>query len=530
MDVQYKCLFTELEFSQKRNAIFGEFYSKLEQFLKETKNKSLNNLPELYSEYVYKKGEHISVQHFVFKNENLKIQFFDVRKSKYKFYFERLKKVDIYPKENSLDTDKPIEEWIFDENYLKYLLKEIHKMKNPKFAHNINSIKEDSSVVSLNDSSIVDFMKGDWNVVYESPKSIDYDKIKRSKNKEKKEDELFLELIGLKKENISERNNVSSLLPCSFVDGTFKEKSIFFHNEDKYFTFNILQDLDNKYNWGILGYLYINFEFLRKVNRQKRLELFAYSLLSLFPQNFELFQNFFENNIKNLLTDKINCLKEIIREIIYFFNNYFSKDEQKDSNKGNNEEESKKDNNDNTELNLFNNVKQKNFFIIFDNITNNDDDNLIDKIIDNHPSTDIKFKFIKIYPLINDYSFNKFLKCYNGQTSHTIFFANLNNYCNNEDNNNNNSNEKKLNIFNENNKKNEELLYDLIRIYYFKEIFVDSKNEEENSKSLGFLKNYFYYFNIEFDNKINKLSHIYFKKKVIEEEFNKKYANIFNLT
>ena len=106
-----------------------------------------------------------------------------------------MKKVDIFLNENYSEIDEPIKEWIFDENYLKYLLKEKYKMKNPKFAHNTNSIKEDTSIVSLNDSSIVDFMKGSWNVVYESPKSIDYDKIKKSKDKEKKEDELFLELI-----------------------------------------------------------------------------------------------------------------------------------------------------------------------------------------------------------------------------------------------------------------------------------------------------------------------------------------------
>ena len=57
MDIQYKFLFNELGFWEIRNKIFEEFYSKLMQFLKDKKDESLSldNLPELYSEYFYKK-------------------------------------------------------------------------------------------------------------------------------------------------------------------------------------------------------------------------------------------------------------------------------------------------------------------------------------------------------------------------------------------------------------------------------------------------------------------------------------------
>ena len=40
----------------------------------------------------------------------------------------------------------------------------------------------------------------------------------------------------------------------------FNKKTIIFHNEDGYFRFNLLQQLDIYYDNGIFGNFYINFE------------------------------------------------------------------------------------------------------------------------------------------------------------------------------------------------------------------------------------------------------------------------------
>ena len=73
-------------------------------------------------------------------------------------------------------------EWIIGIDYLKYLLNVIYKMKHPKFAHIINSMKSDKSVLSINGTYIYTFMESEWNVIYESTQSIDYDKIVKYKS------------------------------------------------------------------------------------------------------------------------------------------------------------------------------------------------------------------------------------------------------------------------------------------------------------------------------------------------------------
>jgi len=57
------------------------------------------------------------------------------------------------------------------------------------------------------------------------------------------------------------------------------------------------------------------------------------------------------------------------------------------------------------------------------------------------------------------------------------------------------------------------MIYDFIRIYHFKEIFVTSVNYEFNLESIHFLIKYLPYLNIEFDNENRRTIDIDFKNK-----------------
>ena len=41
-------------------------------------------------------------------------------------------------------------------------------MKNPKLAHSINSINDESSIVSLKEDNIDDYINSDWDIVYDA--------------------------------------------------------------------------------------------------------------------------------------------------------------------------------------------------------------------------------------------------------------------------------------------------------------------------------------------------------------------------
>ena len=90
-----------------------------------------------------------------------------------------------------------------------------------------------------------------------------------------------------------------------------------------------------------------------------------------------------------------------------------------------------------------------------------------------------------------------------------------------------NENNQKIKIFNEN-INDEQKIYDLIRIYHFKEIFVTSINYKSNLESINFLTNYYYNLNIQFDNKERKIIDIDFKNKTIKNKFDEKYKDALN--
>ena len=431
--------------------------------------------------------------------------------------------MEIYLEENNFN-----KEWIFDdENYLEYLLMNVYKMKNPKFSHTLKSKEDDSSVNSYEEINIKKFISNDWSIIYESPIIIDYNNIYEKKKilcEEKINDNYFIELTGLNEdEKLSSYfnfyNEYSSNSADLFSNYTETEKKvIIFHNEDKYFKLNLLKELEYYYFRENFCYLYINFDYLKKIEHQKRLELFAYSLLSLFPKNFQALKEYYEK-IKNILSDKLECLPQVIDEIIKnFSDNIIGKKMNVINNLNKNKEE--KDN-------LFKGKEDKKlYFVIFDDIINIDYNNIVEQIINKHSSNN-NFKFIKIYPLINGYTLDEFFDYiflnYDPYFPFTLYFANFYNFSKNglylED--------KDINIKNikEFQNNDEKLIYDLIRIYNFKDIFINSEKCEKNYESIISLKKYFKYFHILFDNDNKKIINIVFKMKKIEEEFNNKYQD-----
>lgn len=528
----YDILFNTLGFKEIRNEVFEEFYSKISKFNK-SKNKDIQkHLLRSYKQYIHTKNEFIQIKNFIFKSDLSFLYLYNINYPKFLFTFEYLKKVDIFTDENFNESNK---EWIFGEEYLKYLVTNIYNMKSPKIAHNINS--DNSSILSLNDKNAYDFMRNDWKVIYEAPKSVNYDKILNNKKvvwTNKKEDEFFIKLSGLK--NVENKFSLFNELDqqTSSLSEIFKKydelqnRIVIFHNKDELFALNLFRILDYYYNWGLFGNLYINFEFLKSQNRQNRLDLFAYCLWSLFPINYKLFQEFFEDKIKNKLTDKITCIPLIIEEIIDYFKKKVFVNEKKFTNENlANSNSSNPDNNIlKLDTNLFSDIAEKKFFIIFDNVTDCSYKKLIDDITFKY-GTNFYFKFIIIYPLVNQFTNEQFINYVVNPPDmyfpYDLYFANIKQYFFKD-----NEKEKKIKIFNKE-ENNEELIYDLIRIFNFNEIFIKSSNAESNSNSLFFLTKYMNYLYIEFDNNNKKIIKILFKNKRIEDEFNNKYQDTLDI-
>ena len=520
---EYDYLFEKLGFKTLRNEIFNDFHSKLQEF-KENNSKDINNLVEIFNSYI-EKEKNLEIKEFSFIPGKCGILFYHKSHQSIKFVFEKLKHVTIFTKEKS---NECVEEWILGEKYLKYIINNIYKMKNPKFAHKLDSINDENSIISLNDLNIKNFMDDNWDYIYEASTSIDFQNIFKNKEiyfteKQVEKDPFYLKLIEIdssEKINFNKfQKHSSSLMELFNYYETYEQNIIIFHNEDKYFKLNLLNELEYHKTSGHFGYLYLNYKNFANLRRQERLEMYAYCLLSLFPNNYTHFQQFFEDNIKYLISDDLKCFPDIIDKIIEYFSNNVFGDKAKESNLY--VAENKEDIHF-----LFNKVNEKKFFIIFDDIEENKIKTVIDDITNKYSKN---FLYITIYSLKNMFGFEEFFKTFldkNTKNSQNIlYFANLFNLnpkSQQED------EDITLNIF----KKNcieEELIYDLIRIFHFKEIFVNSKEYEENLKSIKFLKKYFIYLNIKFNNQDKKIEDIAFKSKKIEDEFNTKYLDSLNI-
>ena len=524
-ETKFDTLFNNYQFTNVRNDV-------LKQLLFKLQNIGEKSLTEKYSKYLNSERNNlISVNGFTFDLGFKKIILYPASNKYFYFKFERIKLVKIYDEDKSEIKD----EYIFNEKYLKYILKNIYGITNPKISRHID---DDSSAISLTDDNIIDFMnEEDDFIIFDSKVvTIDYENIKKYKFipydfKEKfLSDKFLIKLFGMNK-NINNQlskkdTNISSIFN-NIINIDIKTE--IFHNDNDLFALELLSDFNYEYISGNYGYLYINFEFLKALPRKERLELFAYTLLSFFPKNYKLFEEFFEKNIKKNLTKNINCLPNVIKNIIkYFEDNIFNQKGLKNNNESDNDIIITKntndiDNNNNyIDYDLFKNVQEAKFFFIFDNVISYEYYNILLEIINNY-SLQRHFKFLIIIPLINEFTINK---CFNKFSSEkeNFIFANL---CDLEDK--DSCEEKKKGnsldasgIFS--NENEEEACYDLLRIQNFNKIYFESNT----SNSILFLKKYMKYLNLEFDNKNKKISKIGYKTKEIKTIFENKYLDALN--
>ena len=140
------------------------------------------------------------------------------------------------------------------------------------------------------------------------------------------------------------------------------------------------------------------------MNHKERLEYFFYCLITLFSLEHSSFIDFFENQIKNILTKNYECLSVVIPLIIKYIKNNFLKKENGNNEKGSIE------------------FKKDVYYIIFNDVDNQDYYNIIKNIID---ECDLKnnFKFLVIFPLNNNFACENFFDCISN--NHQIFFANF---------------------------------------------------------------------------------------------------------
>ena len=349
----YDFLVKDLKFNDVRNKIFSDLNSKINTFI--SQNDDYNDLKDFLSKFGAYKNNYPDITLYNFK--------FDIRGNIIYFYHKDFKDFTYsisYVKKFQIslhyDGSDAKDEWIFNDDFFIYLIYNVYNMKNPKFAHRIESINEESSIISLNENNLEEYIEKNWNIIYEAKESINFDKILGIKKKdfiEKENEEFFKNLIGFKQIGNLPKDYHKYKTYCSSLDKMFlnrnltNKRTIIFHNEDIYFRYNLLSELERTYDAREFGNFYINFELLRDIKSNERLERIAYFLSFLFPKDYEKFIKFFEENIKYKISDHLNCWKEIIIEIIdYFENNIFKKEKEKEKlNEGDNNKKSTDNNN-----------------------------------------------------------------------------------------------------------------------------------------------------------------------------------------
>ena len=525
MNELYDILFKDYGFEAIRNKIFDNLISNIEGFFK----KNEYNGPD---DFLSKLKEFLKFNpNFIYENFKFKFlgdsAYFYHQKYNFDYNITTLKKYEISLNSDGNDAK---EEWIFNYNYLMYLIFKVYNMKNPKITHSFDSINEESSVYSLNEGNIKYFMTDDWKTIYEAKDIIDISKILEIKtttfdNKINKK--FFIDLIGLKEINQLPKEFLEYKIYSSSFDDIFpldensNKKTVIFHNEDIYFRFNLFQQLEYYFQCGLYGNFYINFQLLRDCKRKERIERIAYFLSFLFPNDYSNFKTFFEERIKPKISDKLECWLSIINEIInYFIENIFIEKNADSKITASGQKNEKMDSKNN--FYLFNKVNEKKFIFIFDNILKEEENNIVENIIKECSTSN--FIFFIIYSLKNEFTSKQFIKYVNKPYDvfypFSLYFANIKNF---EAISPQYNEEIESKIFNKSNIDDEILVYDLIRIFNFRSIFVDSINSDGNYKSLGFLSKYIQYLNINFDNKNKKIINISFKNKNIEKEFKDMY-------
>ena len=566
-----KQLFNIKTFKDKRNEIFEEFYNKVQNIGDEREK-----LTEKYKKFIeINNNKIITINGFKFNYYMNTVYLEPEKDNTLSFPIEKIKIVKIY---NNINNLTPINEYICGDKYLNYILKHIYKMKNPRYCENINEINiEENSSISLNKESLSNFMDSTYNIIYDFKKpTIDYEKIKKYKDisfldtDKKITDEYFLKSTGLDK--VKDLKNFffkkllkfAKIVDLETIVNDVETKLIMFHNDNDYMPLEIVSKFEHLYNSGIVYYLYINFDIIKNLKRNKRLEYFAYCLLSFFPDKYESFNKFFEEKIKSKLTNKLTCLPDIIKILIKYIeenilnntnenfqkenkkllNNYFDSLKLKSNQRNElykiicnfvsktNDEDSigditteidpnNKNKNDNSDDSIISEKTEEKFVFIFDNVNNSQYFYFLENMFQNN-LYNYRFKFLIIVPLNNDFCYNLFANYIN--CGNNIYFANYNDIDKKDE-----LYEQKaefdLSIFS--NDENEENFYNLVRIFNFQEIY-GNENDKNKFPIISFRK-FIKYFNIEFDNKRQKISKIVFKNKNIEEIFAQKYSEILNI-
>ena len=151
---QFEILFNKLNFKNKkiRDKILVQFNQIIENFKKQNKISS-NTLAEIYGQYVSKTKKSITINNFTFQNDSSGILLFNSKTPNICITFQIIKPVSI------VDAKKIVsKEWIISVEYLQYLLDNIYQFKHPKFAHSIDSMNSDDSVLSINDNNIFELL------------------------------------------------------------------------------------------------------------------------------------------------------------------------------------------------------------------------------------------------------------------------------------------------------------------------------------------------------------------------------------
>ena len=171
---RYDVLVKDLKFNDVRNKIFDDLNSEINTFI--SQNDNYKDLKDFLSKFEAYKNNYpdITLYGFKFGIRGNIIYFYHKDFKDFTYSISYVKKFQISLNYDGSDAK---DEWIFNDDFLMYLIYNVYDMKNPKFAHRIESIQEGSSIISLNEINLEEYIEKDWNFIYEAKESINFDKI-----------------------------------------------------------------------------------------------------------------------------------------------------------------------------------------------------------------------------------------------------------------------------------------------------------------------------------------------------------------
>ncbi len=136
MDELFDKLFSDLGFDEKRNKIFDNLYSDVDNYFKDNNNDESKDFISKFKEY---NKRHPNIIYFGFKFKTM-IEIVYFYHQDYECYTYEIKNLKKFKISSNPDGSNSKEEWIFNDNYLHYLVYKVYNMKNPKFAPSIQKI------------------------------------------------------------------------------------------------------------------------------------------------------------------------------------------------------------------------------------------------------------------------------------------------------------------------------------------------------------------------------------------------------